>query len=47
MISLNHAAFYDMSLSGTQVAEFSTVAKDVFILPIVRLWMDKAYNMIQ
>lgn len=47
MISVNHEAVYNISLSGTQVAEFSLVAKDVYILPIVRLQIDKLYSTIQ
>lgn len=47
MISWNHEAVYDISLSGTQVAEFSLVTKDVYILLIVRLQIHKLYNIIQ
>lgn len=35
MLSLNREAFYDMSLSGTQVVEFNIVSKDVYIQLIV------------
>ena len=50
MISLNLETFYNMPLSGTQVAEFNIVAKDVYILLRVgynsRLYIDKLCNMI-